>query len=337
MVAARAGVSTATVSRVLASSEKVSAQNRARVLEAMSELDYRPSGVARALRRRTTATLGLVVTDIVNPFYPEVVLGVEDAARRRGSSVLLCNAADDAERESGYLDLLLERRVDAAIIASGSMARRHAERLAAFPVPVVLVNTHPPINGLPAIVCDDHTGGWLAAQHLMSCGHRRVVHIAGPSEAGETSQRLEGARAAVDAHPGAELVVLAGDGHLEGGRRAMMQAARAVAPPFGVVCHNDLTAIGALSVARDLGLDVPGQIGIVGFDDIALSAHVGPPLTTVAQDKYEMGVWAVDAVAALLDGGHVDSRVLPVELIVRRSTAPLPASAQPGTSGEVAV
>lgn len=322
-VAARAGVSTATVSRVMAGSEKVRADNRERVLAAMAALDYRPSGVARALRRRSTATLGLVVTDIANPFYPEVVLGVEDAARRRGSSVLLCNAADDAEREAAHLDLLLERRVDAAIIASGSMARRHAARLAAFPVPVVLVNARPSVDGVPAVACDDHTGGWLAATHLLSCGHRRLVHISGPSEAGETSQRLEGARAAVDAHAGAELSVLDGDGHLEGGRRAMMRAAQVTATPFGVVAHNDLTAIGALSVARDLGLDVPADIGIVGFDDIALSAYVGPPLTTVAQDKYDMGVWAVDAVAALLDGRQVESRTLPVELIVRRSTAPL--------------
>lgn len=325
-VAARAGVSTATVSRVLAGSDKVRADNRERVLAAMAALDYHPSGVARALRRRFTATLGLVVTDIANPFYPEVVLGVEDAARRRGSSVLLCNAADDAERESGYLDLLLERRVDAAIIASGSMARRHAQRLAEFPVPVVLVNVHPSPDGLPAVACDDHTGGWLAATHLLSCGHRRLLHIAGPSEAGQTSQRLDGVRAAVDAHADAELLVLEGDGHLEGGRRTMTQAAQVLTPPFGVVAHNDLTAIGALSVLRDLGLGVPSEVGIVGFDDIALSAYVGPPLTTVAQQKYEMGVWAVDAVAALLDGHQVQGRMLPVELVVRRSTAPVRAA-----------
>jgi LacI family transcriptional regulator len=322
-VAARAGVSTATVSRVLAGSDKVRPDKRARVLEAMAALDYRPSGVARALRRRMTATLGLVVTDIANPFYPEVVLGVEDEARRRGFSVLLCNAAEDAERESAYLDLLRERRVDAALIASGGMARRHAERLAEFPVPVVLVNVRPSPDGLPAVACDDHTGGWLAATHLLSCGHRRLLHLAGPADAGETSQRVEGVRAAVAAHPDADLLVVDGDGHLEGGRRTMMRAAQQVTPPFGVVAHNDLTAIGAVSVLRDLGLAVPDQVGVVGFDDIMLSAYVGPPLTTVKQDKYGMGVWAVDAAARRLDGEAVEGVNLPVELIVRRSTAPV--------------
>jgi LacI family transcriptional regulator len=324
-VAARAGVSTATVSRVLAGAGNVRPDTRARVLEAVAALNYRPSGVARALRRQATATLGLVVTDIANPFYPELVLGVEDEARRRGFSVLLCNAAEDIDRESAYLDLLLERRVDAAIIASGGMARRHASRLADFPVPVVFVNVQPSPNGIPAVACDDHTGGWLAARHLLSCGHRQLLHIAGPADAGETSQRVDGVRAAVAAHPGAELIVVDSDGHLEGGRRTMMRAAQMVTPPFGVVAHNDLTAIGALSVLRDLGLGVPNDVGVVGFDDIMLSAYVAPPLTTVKQEKYGMGVWGIDAVARRLNGEVVEGAMLPVELIVRRSTAPLPA------------
>lgn len=336
-VAAQAGVSTATVSRVLAGADNVRPDTRQRVLAAVAALNYRPSGVARALRRQTTATLGLVVTDIANPFYPELVLGVEDEAWRRGFSVLLCNAAEDVARESAYLDLLLERRVDAAIIASGGMARRHASRLADFPVPVVLVNVQPspagiPARrlggarhhpGLPAVACDDHTGGWLAARHLLSCGHRQLLHIAGPPDADETSQRADGVRAAVAAHPGAELRVVDGDGHLEGGRRAMMRAAQLTTPPFGVVAHNDLTAIGALSVLRDLGLAVPHDVGVVGFDDIMLSAYVAPPLTTVKQEKYGMGVWGIDAVARRLNGETVEGVTLPVELIVRRSTGPV--------------
>lgn len=323
-VAAHADVSTATVSRVLAGVDSVNPAKRARVLAAIEELDYRPSGVARALRRRSTATLGLVVTDIANPFYPEVVLGVEDEAHRRGFSVLLCNAANDPERESAYLDLLLERRVDAAIIAAGSMAQRHKDRLTDFPVPVVLANARPAPDGVPAVACDDHTGGWLAGAHLLSCGHRRILHIAGPAAAGETPVRLEGVRAAVAARDDAELQIIDSDGHLEGARRAMMAVAEQMEPGYGVVAHNDLTAIGALSALRDVGLSVPAQVGVVGFDDIALSAYVDPPLTTVRQDKYAMGAWTVDAVARRLDGEDVDSVTWPVELIVRRSTGPRP-------------
>ncbi|MGI8574606.1 MAG: LacI family DNA-binding transcriptional regulator [Egibacteraceae bacterium] len=321
-VAAHARVSTATVSRVLSGEDSVGAENRARVRTAVAALDYRPSAVARALRQRSTATLGLVVTDIANPFYPELVLGVEDEARRRGLSVLLCNAANDADRESGYLDLLLERRVDAAIIASGGMARRHVERLAAFPVPVVLANARPTPDSVPAVACDDHTGGWLAATHLLSCGHRHILHLAGSAAAGETSKRVEGVRAAVNAHADAELTIVASDGTLEGGRRATMQAAEMLTPRCGVTAHNDLTAIGALSALRDLGLSVPADVGVVGFDDIALSAYVDPPLTTIKQEKYAMGAWTVDAVSRRLDGQSVESVTWPIELIVRRSTGP---------------
>lgn len=319
-VASRARVSTATVSRVLADSDRVLPETRRRVTEAIRELDYRPSAVARSLRLMTTAFVGLIVSDITNPFYPEVVRGVEDEARQQGRSVLLCNAAEDREREEDYLNLLLERRVDAVVIASSGLARRQYARLSAFAVPVVLINTVSPDDRLPAIVSDNRSGGRLAGEHLVEQGYERVVHIAGPSDSGKATDRQLGvAEAAGDA----DLLAEPGGEDLEGGANAMREIASGLQPPFGVSAHNDLTAIGALSVLRELGWEVPGEVGVVGFDDVALSAYVTPSLTTIAQEKYAMGVAAARTVDRLLAGESVvGTRLLPVELVERSSTAP---------------
>lgn len=319
-VAARAGVSTATVSRVLSGADSVAPGTRRKVQAAVEELDFRPSGVARALRRQATATLGLIVTDITNPFYPEIVRGVEDAARQRGYSLLLCNSVADPAREAGSLDLMVERRVDGLLVAAGGLARRHGRTLADFPVPVVLVNARAPVPRLSAVACDDRAGGLLAAEHLLACGYRRIVYIAGPPEADETSQRLEAVREAV----GDGLLVVEGDGHFQGGERAMRQALEVVEPPFGVAAHNDLSAVGALRALAAAGVGVPRPVGVVGFDDIALSAFIQPRLTTVSQDKYGMGRWAVEEIHRLLAGGEAQGTyVLPVNLVRRDSTAPL--------------
>lgn len=321
-VAGRAGVSTATVSRVLADSERVLPETRRRVEEAIRELDYRPSAVARSLRRMTTAVVGLIVTDITNPFYPEVVRGVEDEARRQKRSVLLCNAAEDRGREEDYLNLLLERRVDAMVIASSGLARRQYAWLGTFPVPVVLINAESPDGRLPAVVSDNRSGGRLAAEHLLERGYRRVVHIAGPSDSGKTTERQLGvAEGAGDA----DLLAVSGGEDLEGGAKAMGEIASRLRPPFGVSAHNDLTAIGALSMLRELGWDVPGEVGVVGFDDVAWSAYVTPSLTTIAQDKYGMGAAAARTVDRLLAGESVTgTHLLPVQLIERTSTAASP-------------
>ena len=162
------------------------------MLAAARELDYRPSGVARSLKRQTTETLGLIVTDIENPYFPELVRAVEDAARAEGYAILLCNAADDPEREAGYLDLLVERRVDGLIIAASSLGGRHAEWLAAAPLPVVLVNTTAADVDLPSIHSDNRAGSRLAAQHLLDLGHRRFGYLMPPPRNVDGPVRLAG-------------------------------------------------------------------------------------------------------------------------------------------------
>jgi DNA-binding LacI/PurR family transcriptional regulator len=333
-VARHAGVSTATVSRVISGSVAARPQTRARVLAAAETLGYRPSAVARSLKLRTTRTLGLLVTDIQNPYYPEIVRAVEDAALERNLAVLLCNGADDPSREETYLDLLVDRRVDGIIIASSGLQERHGAWLARRSVPVVLVNWAAPDLPLPAILGDNRAGGRLATEHLLTLGHRRIGHLSAPARNAAAAERLAGieeALAGARLDPGS-LVVVEGDGQVAGGERAALDLLERMPDVTGIVCYNDLTAIGAVRALRSLGRQVPADISIVGYDDIALSAWVDPPLTTIAQQTSEMGRWAVRRVGELIGrgagGDGLGSAVgpppviLPIELRARASTGP---------------
>lgn len=336
-VARQAGVSTATVSRVISGAGAARPQTRARVLAAASTLGYRPSAVARSLKLRTTRTLGLLVTDIQNPYYPEIVRAVEDAALERHLAVLLCNGADDPGREDRYLDLLVDRRVDGIIIASSGLQERHGAWLARRSVPVVLVNWAAPDLRLAAILGDNRGGGRLATEHLLSLGHRRIGHLSAPARNAAAAERLDGIRRAL-AEAGldpASLAVVEGDGRVAGGERAANELLERKPDVTGIVCYNDLTAIGAVRGLRARGRHVPVDVSIVGYDDIALSAWVDPALTTIAQPTAEMGRWAVRRLGELIgraadalaqDGSAAvsDERspvILPVELRIRASTA----------------
>ncbi|MEP6639031.1 MAG: LacI family DNA-binding transcriptional regulator [Chloroflexota bacterium] len=341
-VARRAEVSTATVSRVLAGLGRASPETRDRVMAAASALDYRPSGVARSLKRQSTKTLGLIVTDIENPYFPELVRAVEDAARAEGYTILLCNASDDPEREAGYLDLLVERRVDGLIIAASSLGGRHQEWLAAAPLPVVLVNTAAPEVDLPAIHSDNRAGSRLAARHLLELGHRSFGYLTAPPRNLDAPDRLAGVKDAL-AEVGLDprgIVVVAGVALVGGGEAAMLELLDRAPGTTAVLAYNDLMAIGAMRAIRRRGLGVPRDISLIGFDDVAFAAYVEPPLTTLRQSTTEMGYWAVNQLTERLHGGRdgvapgpkaparAGTRApvvtLAVSLEIRGSTAPPP-------------
>jgi len=342
-VAARAGVSTATVSRILSGVLAGRPETRARVLNAAADLGYRPSGVARSLKLGSTGTLGLIVTDILNPFYPELVRAIEDAARSRGLAIVLCNGQEDADREAAYLELLAARRVDGVVIASGSLSERHGRWLADAPLPVVLVNCRLANGSRPAILTDNRAAARIGAEHLLALGHRRIAHITGRPVDAASEERLAGVRDALDAAglPRDDLVVLGGDGHASGGERAMARLRELAPDVTAVACYNDLTAIGVLGALRRHGLRVPGDISVVGFDDVGLASLVDPPLTTVAQDIGAMGRWAVARLAEAVSrngGGSTGDDataevILPARLVVRGSTGPPPAVPRPGGAG----
>jgi LacI family transcriptional regulator len=321
-VAARSGVSTATVSRVLSGSVPARPETRERVLAAARELDYRPSGVARALKRRETRTLGLVITDITNPFYPQVVRAVEAAAHARGYGIVLADGGDDPARELEHLDRLIERRVDGIVVASSRMTRRHADRLHATAVPVVLINESVPGAGLSTVATAHRLGSRMAAEHLIALGHARIGHIGAPATQASAAQRRQGIRDALRAAGLPDPVVVVGDGKVGGGSAAVAELV--AAGVTGVVAYNDLTAIGALRALHRSGLDVPARISVIGFDDIEMAAWTEPPLTTIRQPTGRLGEWAVDHLLGALDGATVtvERAALVPELIVRASTSP---------------
>jgi LacI family transcriptional regulator len=344
-VASRARVSTATVSRVLAGHGRARPETRERVFSAARELGYRPSGVARSLRQRATRTLGLIITDIENPFFPQLVRAVEDAARDHGYAILLCNAADDPERESGYLDLLVDRWVDGVVIAASSLGGRHREWLADAPLPIVLINSTDQEIGLPTIASDNRAGGALAAAHLAEIGHRRFGLIAAPERNIDAPDRLAGARDALQAAGIADsaIHVARGGPGVAGGERAAAEILARDPTVTALVAYNDLMAIGAMRAIRAAGLRIPADVSVTGFDDVDLAAYVDPPLTTISQATAEMGHWAVDrltreladrvsARVATANGRPTagsaaeewtpDHIVLPVRLQVRGSTGP---------------
>ncbi len=334
-VARRAGVSTATVSRVLAGLGGAGPATRERVEVAARELDYRPSGVARSLKLRTSRTLGLIITDIENPYFPQLVRAVEDAAHGEGYALVLCNAADDPDRESFYLDLLVARRMDGVIIAASSLGRRHRAWLREPPLPVVLVNTLARGVRLPSIASDNRAGGRLATDHLIELGHRHLgVLTAGPRNA-DAPLRLAGARDAIRAAGlGPEALSIAvGAPDVVGGEAAMGEVLDRNPEVTGAIAYNDLMAIGAMRAVRARGGRVPLDMSVVGFDDVDLAAYVEPPLTTIRQSTADLGRLAVRQLTDLLREGQPGATaapssgrpaariVVPVRLEARGSTA----------------
>jgi LacI family transcriptional regulator len=315
-VAARSGVSTATVSRVLSGTHGASADARQRVLAAAEALDYRPSAVARALKLRSTRTLGLVVTDIENPFFPQLVSAIEAEATARGYGLLLCNTTDDGDRELAALHLLVDRRVDGIIVASSRAMRRHGARMRDIGVPVVLVNSGG-VNGLAGIETAQRRGARLAADHLLGLGHRQIAHVTAPRSNAAAAARVAGVRDAVRAVAGARLEVLAGDSRVDGGARAVADLPAGVT---GVVCYNDLTAIGVMRGLHSSGRRVPDDVSVIGFDDIDMARWTVPPLTTIRQPTDRMGRLAVERAAG--ESVVTASVELEPELVIRESTGP---------------
>lgn len=336
-VAKLAGVSTATVSRALRGGAGVDPATRKRVEVAARSLRYRPSGVARSLKLRSTQTIGLIVTDIENPYFPLIVRAIEDAAQSRDYSVILADGRRDVMREIRSLELLAGRDVDGLLIASAAITEHHHSWIDDRPCPVVVINSGSFAADVPAVLSDNVEGGRLATEHLLGLGHRRLAYIS-DSTTGNVAvrERLDGVRSAIE---GSEAVVrvVAGDGHVEGAVLAGREALERWSETTALVCYNDLTAVGAMRAIRSAGLRVPRDVSVVGFDDIELAPYVEPPLTTVRQQTDEIGRWAVDTLIDAIAAGFepserhaadaheraVEPVRIPVELVVRDSTGPL--------------
>jgi LacI family transcriptional regulator len=337
-VALHAGVSVTTVSHVVNDTRRVSPEGRSRVEAAIRALGYVPSAVARSLKSNTTRTLGMLTPNSSNPYFAEIVRVVEDRCFAAGYTLILCNTEDDSSRQSVYLKVLAERRIDGLIVVSTGDDEALVTQLHGLPMPTVLLDREIDDPGCDLVETAHMDGGLLAVRHLLSLGHRRIACIGGSDYVIAGEQRIAGWRMAL-----AEFDVLAeGDALLwrggftsQGGYEAMHAILRldsgqddgkgnpAGAPrPSAVFVCNDLMAIGALRAIHESGLRVPDDISIVGFDDIELAAYTSPPLTTVAQPKDRIGALAVDMLLERVTGRRLAARkvVLQPELHVRAST-----------------
>ena len=325
-VAKAAGVSTATVSRALNEAELVTEATRRKVLEAIERLGYRPNAVARGLTTKKTKTIGLIVSDIMNPFYPEVARGVEDVTSTYGYSIILCNTDRNPKKEAAYINLLIEKRVEGIVFASLPTDRTLLVNLERSGIPWVSAGNAIANMEQDCVVVDNVLGAYQAIQHLIGLGHKRIGHITGPLHEPVTQERIEGFRRAA-ANYGLdpdELPVIEADYRQVGGYAAALKMLALTPPVTAIFAGNDLMAIGALEAAHERGLKVPEDLAIVGFDDIPIAALHTIQLTTVAQPKAEIGSLAarmlLDKIERLSTGeNHPNKVVLVPKLIVRRT------------------
>jgi DNA-binding LacI/PurR family transcriptional regulator len=322
-VARSAGVSIATVSRVANGTARVRPRTEARVRAAMDRLGYRPHALARGLAARRSHTLGLLITDITTPYFPDIVRGAQESAEAAGYVVLLGDASVHTASEDLLVKRLLERRVDGLIVASSRTTDAYARQLRTEDIPVVCINgtvgqfAH-------AVQIDQRAGTRLAVDHLAGLGHRRIAHITGPTGVPTRAERLAGFRAALRERGLVfdPALVVTEVSTIEEAQRATAQLLALADPPTALFTYNDRLAIGSYRTIHAAGRAVGRDVSVVGFDDIPMAEWLEPPLTTVRQPRREMGRIAVEILLAVLHGDAAPALVVvQPTLVVRGSTA----------------
>ncbi|MDH5930786.1 DNA-binding transcriptional regulator CytR [Vibrio splendidus] len=325
-VAQLAGVSTATVSRALMNPEKVSVSTRKRVETAVLEAGYSPNTLARNLRRNESKTIITIVPDICDPYFAEIIRGIEDAAVENDYLVLLGDSGQQKKRESSFVNLVFTKQADGMLLLGTDhpfdVSKPEQKNLP----PMVMACEFAPELELPTVHIDNLTSAFEAVNYLAQLGHKRIAQISGPTTATLCKFRQQGyqqalRRAGVSMNPAYSTV---GDFTFEAGAQAVRQLLALSEQPTAIFCHNDAMAIGAIQEAKKLGLRVPQDLSIVGFDDIQFAQYCDPPLTTISQPRYEIGRQAMLMMLDLLKGNDVQagSRLLEAKLVVRGSTAP---------------
>jgi len=326
-VAERAGVSTATASRVLTGSARVRAETRERVEQAIRDLLYVPPG-----RPPRTGAIGLLVPELANPIFPAFAQAMETQATRAGLATILCNIRGSTVAETEYVQMLLEHRVEGMIFISSEAAdlradHSHYARMLAQGARIVFVNGVVDTLGVPHVGVDERAAGQIATQHLLDLGHTRIGFVAGPDRFLPTREKAAGReRALAAAGVAPDGLVAHAEFGVEGGAAAMRKLLEQARPPTGVICSSDLMAIGALRETRRRGLRVPEDVSIVGFDGIEASAWTEPPLTTIEQPIAEIARTAVATLGSLATSpaSAMPNVQFRPRLRVRGSTAPPP-------------
>ncbi|REK61732.1 MAG: LacI family transcriptional regulator [Brevibacillus sp.] len=326
-VAKKAGVSISTVSRVINNTGRISAKTKKRVLDVIEQLGYQPSVVASALTGKRTRTIGLIIPDVANPFFAELARRVEDRGRELGFNLLMCNTDNNPDTEDMYLSLLRQKSVDGIIIGTNARNHRVLRELLEENLPVALIAQDIPELMIDVVAVDDYLGGYQAAQHLVSLGHKRIAILVGNMNRTSDKYRLEAFRQALEDH-GLELteeLVIRTDYSREDGKRAARELLTSPKRPTAIFACFDFLAIGVYQAAKELGLRIPDDVSVVGFDNTILASIVDPPLTTIAQPIDEMGRQVMDLLVREIEGDKKTKQrvILPPELIIRQSTKPI--------------
>ena len=329
-VARRAGVSVGTVSHYLNGTTHVSEGTSTKIRNAIDALGYRVDLGARGLRSRHTKSVGLLLPNISNPYYAEIARAFEHEVRRHGYQVWLCDSDGHAEHEDAYLSDLVARRVDGVAMIYAEERSNLAALSTEFGAPIVFADRG--VDGVVSVTSDNWLGGVLAARHLVKLGHRDIAILAGEPDVRNVQERIAGfenelARNGLSVSNG---YILEGRQERAFGSRVSDLLALDV-PPTAVFATNDIVAIGAWQELMELGVKVPEDVSLVGFDDIDMAGLIFPPLTTIAQDKEAMGCMAARCLLELIEGdrGKPTSPIIPTKLVVRGSTGPYPTLQRP--------
>jgi LacI family transcriptional regulator len=327
-IAKLARVSHTTVSRALNDRPRVSPRTRQRILGVAKKLNYQPNVAARSLKVQRTKTLGLVITTIINPFYPELAQGIENTAREMGYNIILCSTNFDIEIERQYIEMLTGKGVDGIIFTSTHVNDPNIRGLVDDGLPIILVNRRiydeSVSNRVDYVVIENTRGAYMALEHLIKMGHQRIGIISGHAQSSVSLERLDGVRKAFSDY-GLEFSltrVVAGDFMKSSGQKAVARFSRMKPHPTAVFAFNDYMALGALEGFLDAGFRVPEDISIIGFNDIEMSRLKNIDLTTIGQKTYEMGSIAVRTLVEKIEGqgrGVVKQIILEPELLIRRS------------------
>ncbi|ENM3889323.1 substrate-binding domain-containing protein [Vibrio cholerae] len=327
-IARLAGVSTSTVSHVINKSRFVSDEIAERVNNAAQQLNYAPSALARSLKMNRTKTIGMLVTTSTNPFFGEVVKGVERSCYHKGYNLILCNTEGDNQRMKASINTLLQKRVDGLLLMCSTLEGERLDVFDRYPdIPVVVMDWGPILFASDKIQDNSLQGGYMAAKHLIECGHKEIGCITGPLIRHQAQMRYEGykralAEARIAINPD---WIVESDFECEGGYQAFEKLYERGKLPSSLFVCNDMMAMGVIQAASQRGLRVPDDLSLIGYDDVHIAKFMTPALTTIHQPKYRLGKAAVDTLLYRLENPDTTAQVVQLEptLVVRNSVRKL--------------
>jgi LacI family transcriptional regulator len=326
-VAKRAGVGSITVSRVINNSGYISTETRERVQKAIDELGYVPNTLARSLRSRRTNTVALMVTDITNPFFTTLARGVEDAANEAGYTVIFCNTDESAVKEEKYLNVLLQKQVDGLLLVPTQKSVNTIQQILKHGTPVVVLDRRISEVNVDTVRCDSLDGGYKLTKYLVSLGHRQIAVMSGAVGVSTADDRVAGYQKALAENGIAidERFIFRGEFTPDSGYSMTKQAINLPLRPTALIAANNFITIGAMKALQEVGLEVPEDMALAGFDDLPPAIVTFPFFTVVSQPAYEMGTQAMQLLLKRLNDkelGAFQEVILPTQLIVRRSSGP---------------